>query len=93
MFAYLCFCPFNFRLLIFIFVRIVASDHHYQTVPDIFYTRKVERRRGEYYGPFTNVYSARFLIKLIKDIYPFLNHELNHMIKKETEDTIKIKFF
>tara|TARA_Y100001978_G_scaffold19147_1_gene14974 strand:- start:1119 stop:2846 length:1728 start_codon:yes stop_codon:yes gene_type:complete len=61
-------------------------------IPDIFYTRKVEKRRGEYYGPFTNVYSARFLIKLIKDIYPFLNHELNHMIKKETEDTIKIKF-
>ena len=60
--------------------------------PDIFYTRKVEKRRGEYYGPFTNVYSARFLIKLIKDIYPFLNHELNHMIKKETEDSIKVKF-
>ena len=61
-------------------------------IPDIFYTRKVEKRRGEYYGPFTNVYSARFLIKLIKDIYPFLNHELNHMIKKETEDSIKVKF-
>ena len=60
--------------------------------PDIFYTRKVEKRRGEYYGPFTNVYSARFLIKLIKDIYPFLNHELNHLIKKETEESIKIKF-
>ena len=61
-------------------------------VPNIFYTRKIENRRGEYYGPFTNVYSARFLIKLIKDIYPFLNHELNHLIKKETEETIKIKF-
>ena len=60
--------------------------------PDIFYTRKVEKRRGEYYGPFTNVYSARFLIKLIKDIYPFLNHELNHLIKKETEESIKVKF-
>ena len=63
-----------------------------EPVPDIFYTRKVEKRRGEYYGPFTNVYSARFLIKLIKDIYPFLNHELNHLIKKETEESIKIKF-
>ena len=61
-------------------------------IPNIFYTRKTENRRGEYYGPFTNVYSARFLIKLIKDIYPFLNHELNHLIKKETEETIKIKF-
>ena len=61
-------------------------------VPDIFYTRKLEKRSGEYYGPFTNVYSARFLIKLIKDIYPFLNHELNHLIKKETEESIKIKF-
>ena len=63
-----------------------------EPVPDIFYTRKIEKRRGEYYGPFTNVYSARFLIKLIKDIYPFLNHELNHLIKKETEETIKLKF-
>ena len=63
-----------------------------EPVPDIFYTRKVEKRRGEYYGPFTNVYSARFLIKLIKDIYPFLNHDLNHMIKKETDESIKIKF-
>ena len=63
-----------------------------EPIPDIFYTRKVEKRRGEYYGPFTNVYSARFLIKLIKDIYPFLNHELNHLIKKETEESIKVKF-
>ena len=63
-----------------------------EPIPNIFYTRKIENRRGEYYGPFTNVYSARFLIKLIKDIYPFLNHELNHLIKKETEETIKIKF-
>lgn len=63
-----------------------------EPIPDIFYTRKVEKRRGEYYGPFTNVYSARFLIKLIKDIYPFLNHELNHLIKKETEESIKAKF-
>lgn len=63
-----------------------------EPIPDVFYTRKVEKRRGEYYGPFTNVYSARFLIKLIKDIYPFLNHELNHLIKKETEESIKIKF-
>ena len=63
-----------------------------EPIPDIFYTRKVEKRRGEYFGPFTNVYSARFLIKLIKDIYPFLNHELNHLIKKETEESIKVKF-
>ena len=63
-----------------------------EPIPDIFYTRKVEKRRGEYYGPFTNVYSARFLIKLIKDIYPFLNHELNHLVRKETEESIKVKF-
>tara|TARA_B100000575_G_scaffold146900_1_gene117282 strand:- start:41645 stop:43372 length:1728 start_codon:yes stop_codon:yes gene_type:complete len=62
-------------------------------IPDIFYTRKIEKRRGEYYGPFSNVYSARFLIKLVKDIYPFLNHELNHLIKKETDQSIKNKFF
>ena len=63
-----------------------------EPVPDIFYTRKIEKRKGEYYGPFSNVYSARFLIKLVKDIYPFLNHELNHLIKKETDQSIKNKF-
>ena len=51
--------------------------------PKIFYTRKVNKNKGQYFGPFTNVKSVKFLIKLIKDVYPFLNHELIHLLKKE----------
>ena len=54
-------------------------------VPKIFYTRKIEKNKGEYFGPFTNVKSVKFLIKLIKNVYPFLNHELIHLLKKEGE--------
>jgi len=53
--------------------------------PKIFYTRKVDKNKGQYFGPFTNVKSVKFLIRLIKDIYPFLNHELIHLLKKENE--------
>ena len=53
--------------------------------PKIFYTRKVEKNRGEYYGPFTNVKSVKFLIKLIKDVYPFLNYELIHLLSKKNK--------
>jgi len=53
--------------------------------PKIFYTRKVEKNKGQYFGPFTNVKSVKFLIKLIKDVYPFLNHELIHLLNKENE--------
>ena len=49
--------------------------------PKIFYTRKFEKNKGQYFGPFTNVKSVKFLIKLIKDIYPFLNHELIQLLK------------
>jgi len=54
--------------------------------PKIFYTRRVEKNKGQYFGPFTNVRSVKFLIKLIKDVYPFLNHELIHLLKKENEE-------
>ena len=54
-------------------------------IPKIFYTRKIEKNKGEYFGPFTNVKSVKFLIKLIKNVYPFLNHELIHLLKKEGE--------
>jgi excinuclease ABC subunit C len=53
--------------------------------PKVFYTRKIIKNYGEYFGPFTNVKSLKFLIKLIKDIYPFLNHELIHLLKKESK--------
>ena len=58
--------------------------------PEIFYTRKTKIKNGEYFGPFTNVIYVRYLIKLIKDIYPFLNYDLIHLLKKETKElTIK----
>ena len=53
--------------------------------PRIYYTRKYDKSKGEFFGPFTNVKSVKFLIKLIKDVYPFLNHELIHLLKKDEE--------
>jgi len=58
--------------------------------PEIFYTRKTKIKNGEYFGPFTNVSYVRYLIKLIKEIYPFLNYDLIHLLKKENKElTIK----
>ncbi len=54
--------------------------------PEIFYTRKPKIKNGEYFGPFTNVTYVRYLIKLIKDIYPFLNYDLINLLKKETNE-------
>ena len=54
--------------------------------PEIFYTRKTKIKNGEYFGPFTNVTYVRYLIKLIKDIYPFLNYDLINLLKKETNE-------
>tara|TARA_B100001057_G_scaffold501295_1_gene623405 strand:+ start:19135 stop:20871 length:1737 start_codon:yes stop_codon:yes gene_type:complete len=54
--------------------------------PRIYYTRKYDKKNGEFFGPFTNVKSVKFLIKLIKNVYPFLNHELIHLLKKEEKE-------
>ena len=54
--------------------------------PEIFYTRKTNFKNGEYFGPFTNVTNVKLLIKLIKDIYPFLNYDLIHLLKKENKE-------
>jgi len=54
--------------------------------PKIFYTRKVDKINGEYFGPFANVANVKFLIKLIKNLYPFLNYDLIHLLKKETRE-------
>ena len=54
--------------------------------PEIFYTRKTKIKNGEYFGPFTNVTYVRYLIKLIKDIYPFLNYDLINLLKKENKE-------
>ena len=61
-------------------------------VPKIYYTRKTNKKDCEYFGPFASVHSAKFLIKLIKDLHPFLNHDLNHLLKKESNDNIIQKF-
>jgi excinuclease ABC subunit C len=60
--------------------------------PSIFSTRRVIRDGSEYYGPYPNVKTLYTLIELIKDVYPFLNHELNHLIKLNDEKNI-IKLF
>ena len=49
--------------------------------PSIFYTRKIFNDGSEYFGPFTNVKNVKFLIQLIKEVHPFLNHELIHLLK------------
>ena len=54
--------------------------------PEIFYTRKTDFKNGEYFGPFTNITNIKLLIKLIKDIYPFLNYDLIHLLKKENKE-------
>ena len=61
-------------------------------IPKIYYTRKIDKKEGEYFGPFASVHSVKFLIKLIKDLYPFLNHDLNHLLKKESKENIIDQF-
>ena len=63
-----------------------------QPFPKIFSTRKVIQDGSEYYGPYPNVKTLYTLIDLVKEIYPFLNHELNHLIKVNDEKNI-IKLF
>ena len=60
--------------------------------PRILSTRKVIRDGSEYYGPYPNVKTLYTLIELIKDVYPFLNHELNHLIKVNDEKNIRKLF-
>ena len=61
-------------------------------IPKIYYTRKIDKKEGEYFGPFASVHSVKFLIKLIKDLFPFLNHDLNHLLKKESKENIIDQF-
>ena len=60
--------------------------------PRILSTRKVIRDGSEYFGPYPNVKTLYTLIELIKDVYPFLNHELNHLIKVNDEENIRKLF-
>ena len=61
-------------------------------LPKIYYTRKIDKKNAEYFGPFASVHSVKFLIKLIKELYPFLNHDLNHLLKKESNEKIVDQF-
>ena len=53
--------------------------------PKIFYTRNNNIKNAEYFGPYTSVKNLKILLALIKEIYPFLNHELNHLLKTSSE--------
>ncbi|MDC3050992.1 excinuclease ABC subunit UvrC [Bacteroidota bacterium] len=53
--------------------------------PKIFYTRNKNIKNVEYFGPYTSVKHLKILLDLIKEIYPFLNHELNHLLKISNE--------
>ena len=53
--------------------------------PKIFYTRNNDIRNAEYFGPYTSVKHLKILLALIKEVYPFLNHELNHLLKISDE--------
>ena len=53
--------------------------------PKIFYTRNNNIKNAEYFGPYTSVKNLKVLLALIKEIYPFLNHELNHLLKTSNE--------
>ena len=53
--------------------------------PKIFYTRNNKIKNAEYFGPYTSVKNLKILLALIKEIYPFLNHELNHLLKTSSE--------
>ena len=59
--------------------------------PKIFLTRKVTDKSGEYFGPYLSARSVRVLIEMIKELYPFFNHELIHLLKiKDEENEIKM---
>ena len=59
--------------------------------PKIFLTRKVTDKSGEYFGPYLSGRSVRVLIEMIKELYPFFNHELIHLLKiKDEENEIKM---
>ena len=53
--------------------------------PKIFYTRNNKIKNAEYFGPYTSVKHLKILLALIKEIFPFLNHELNHLLKIRSE--------
>ena len=45
--------------------------------PRVFLTRKVDRKTGEYYGPYSSVLHARALLELFSSLYPLRTCRLN----------------
>ena len=60
--------------------------------PKIFFTRSIIDKTKEYFGPFTSVKHLKILIQLIKETYPFLNQELNHLLKINNKESSIILF-
>ena len=60
--------------------------------PRVYATRKIVKDGSDYFGPYPNVKTVYTLIELIKEIYPFLNFELNHLMKFDNNDQL-IKMF
>ena len=58
-----------------------------QPKPKIFFTRNITDKSKEYFGPFTSVKHLKILIQLIKETYPFLNQELNHLLKINNKES------
>ena len=59
--------------------------------PKIFLTRKINNKSGEYFGPYMSGKMVRVLIQMIKELYPFFNHDLIHLLKiKDEENEIKM---
>ena len=60
--------------------------------PKIFFTRSIIDKSKEYFGPYTSVKHLKILIQLIKETYPFLNQELNHLLKINNKESSIILF-
>lgn len=53
----------------------------YDDFPKVFLTRRVDRKQGRYFGPYSNVMHARALIELFRSLYPL--RSCNHKITSD----------
>lgn len=68
------------------FPYIVISKERF---PKIYSTRKVNHKKEEVFGPYTNVKSMRSILKLIKNLYKIRN--CNYVLSSENIDNEKFK--
>ena len=57
--------------------------------PRVFKTRQIDKRGGNYYGPFTNVYALNTMLELFKKLYPI--RTCNFTITPESIESSKHK--